>query len=379
MMLLVTDPGSYAAVYPQLLHAAWNGLTATDLVSPCFLLSVGISFSLSFTARLGRGATRGQLALHVVRRSLWLVLLGLVVNGFPAYHLPTLRLPGILQKIAFCYLLAALLYLACCGPGFQTGPDRQPSPRRSAVLLAAALLLLLGYWALLRYTPVPGFGPNRLDPVGYLGAWLDRRLFTVAHLWPWGTPTGTRPGQGVTYDPDGLLSSVPAVATVLFGALCGEWLQTARSGARKLVGMVVAGAVLTAVGEAASLAVPFNKRIWTSSYGFFVSGAALLLFALFYRVIDLGRWRRGLAPLLVLGTNAIFAFILGSLLTSLASLISLRGQGGRPTHVPGWVYAHLLTLSLPPRIASLTYALLFVAVNVALVSVLYRRRIFLRL
>ena len=366
MMLLVTDPGTYAAVYPQLLHAGWNGCTVTDLIFPSFLLAVGISLALSLGGRLKQGVAWSTLAARALRRSLLLILLGWIVNGFPYYHLSTLRLPGVLQRIGICYAAAALLYLLFSRRG--SHPLCRP-----AGLLAAALMLLVGYWALLRFTPVPGFGPNRLDPVGYLGAYLDRAVFTVPHLWPYG-----KDAEGaVTYDPEGLLSTLPALATVLFGALCGDWLGGASSGLRKAQGLLVAGGMMLAVGDLWSLVLPLNKRIWTSSFGLFATGASLLIFLFFYWIVDLRGWRRGLTPLLVLGTNAIFAYTVGSLLTSLVSL----ARFGQPHEQPlsAWIDYGLLRVSFSPRAASLGYALLFVAANIALVSTLYRRRIFLRL
>src|SRR4030081_76036 len=205
-MILVNNNGNEAQAYWPLKHAAWNGFTPTDLVFPTFLFLVGISTVYSTAARLAQGATRQSLFLHVLRRSIILYLLGLIVNSFPYFHLHTMRFYGVLPRIAICYLVVASLYLI--SPGW----------RSKATLAIAALA---GYWMLMRFVPVPGYGvPNRdiplLDRDANLTAWLDRQIFSASHLYE------------RTRDPEGLLSTIPALATALLGLLTGIWLRTLR-------------------------------------------------------------------------------------------------------------------------------------------------------
>jgi predicted acyltransferase len=366
-MILVTNPGTYSAVYWPLLHAEWNGWTLTDMIFPSFLFIVGVALTLSFKARTARGETRSRLALHLLQRAAILIVIGLFLNAFPYFDLHTLRIPGVLQRIALCYLIGGLLYLA---PVRKSEPDEPHSTRKRVFLLTAVIVVLAaGYWMTLRFVPVPGFGPDRLDTLGNLGAYIDRAVFTTRHMWAY----GTTPGLGVTFDPEGLFTTLPATANLLVGLLAGEVLRTRYSGARKVAALAFAGVVLFLAGMALNSLLPINKKIWTSSFLILSSGFSLMAFALCYWVVDLRRWRWWTAPALVFGTNAILAFTLTNMITPLMDAIHVHG--GLRLH--DWGY-RLFLPRLSPVHASLAYALLLVGVNTAIVSVFYRKRIFLR-
>ena len=371
-MILVTDPGTYSAVYPQLRHAEWNGATATDMIFPSFLVIVGVAITLSFAARLERGARPTHLLLHVLRRSALIFLLGLALNGFPDYHLHTLRIPGILQRIALCYAAASALCLAI-GAHERNHPHQ--TRRRAAVIAAVIFALLASYWALLKLVPAPGFGAGRLDSLGNLPAYLDRRVFGIRHLWPW----GLTPGYGVTYDSEGILSTLPALATTLFGVLAGECLRTAHARTRKALVLAAAGLALALLGLALSPLLPLNKRILTPTFALFSSGVALAVFALCYFVLDVKHWRRGITPFLILGTNAILAFALSTIITTTLDHIHVATRDGTSENLHAWLYHTLFATWLAPIHASLLYAITIVALNTILIYPLYRRRIFLRL
>jgi len=351
-MILVMNAGNWSTVYWPLLHAAWNGWTPTDMIFPSFLFIVGVSMTFSFASRIAKGAGRAGLAWHVVRRSAVLCALGLFLNAVPTFDLATLRIPGVLQRIALCYLGGGLLYLAA-------------ERRRVAVIAGVAAALLFGYWAMLRFVPVPGFGAGRLDSLGNLDAYVDRAVFGVHHLWPY----GLTPGHGVTYDPEGLLSTIPAVANLLFGILAGEWLRSERSGARRAARLAVAGAAVMLAGWLLNPVVPINKRIWTSSFALFSGGFSVLALALMYWLVDLRRWRWWTPPALVFGTNAIFAYSLAMVLSPLLSL----------ARAPHRVYALLFPALLNSYNASLAWAVLFVLLILALTWPLYRKGWFLRI
>lgn len=367
-MVLVTDPGTYSAVYPQLLHAAWMGATATDMIFPSFLFIAGVAVKLSFRSRIARGEDRRRLAWHVLRRSVIVFLLGLAVNGFPDYNLHMIRIPGILQRIAVCYLLGGLLYLGLGGALKEGEAGR--SGRRIGVLAGVTALLLAGYWALIKLVHVPGFGAGRLDSYGNLPAYIDRAVFGVNHLWAY----GLTPGVGVTYDPEGILSTLPALGNLLIGILAGEWMRTRHSGWRKAVGLLVAGIVLAALGWGLHPLLPINKRIWTSSFALFSSGISLVLFALCYAMVDLVRWRWWTAPALIFGTNAILAFALSSVITTLTDRIHV---GQLTLH--HWAHEHLFLTWLSPVNSSLGYAVAIVLLNMAILYPLYQKRIFLKI
>jgi len=358
-MILVNNNGSEEHAYWPLRHAAWNGFTPTDLVFPTFLFLVGISTVFSTASRLAQGATRQSLFLHVLRRSIILFLLGLVVNSFPFFHLSTMRFYGVLPRIAICYLIVASLYLI--SPGW----------RSKAALAAGALA---AYWILLRFVPVPGFGvPGHdiplLDRDANLTAWLDRQIFTASHLYE------------RTRDPEGLLSTIPALATALLGLLTGIWLRTKRTLIQKTSGIAIAGLTCVLLGLLWSPYFPINKKLWTSSYVLFAGGLSLLLLALCLTIVDLPEKKsttqnrsRLLKPFLIFGTNAIVAYVFSELLA--ATITSIHTHHGLVLEQS--IYRSIVLLTPNLALASLLYALLFVAVCWVVVAVLYRRKIFLK-
>jgi predicted acyltransferase len=354
-MILVNNQTG-PAPFHQLSHAAWNGFTATDLVFPTFLLLVGLTTVLSTAARLDRGATRKELFLHTLRRAILLILFGFVVNNFPFFHLATARYYGVLPRIAICYFVVATLYLL------------SPTWKDKVVI---AIACLIGYWVLMRFVPVPGFGvPTHGFPIndrdGNLAAWLDREIFSAPHLYE------------RTRDPEGLLSTIPAIATTLFGLLAGLWLRTANSTARKAAMLAIAGAIFLALGLAWDPFFPISKKLWTSSFTLYAGGWSLLLMAASIYVVDilrLGRPKDTAAhpllyqPLMVFGTNAILAYMISELGASILHAIHLKSP-----------IAHILATAIPhPAWYSLVYSLAFVFVCWLLVLPLYRKRIFLRI
>jgi predicted acyltransferase len=361
-MVLVTNAGNWNTVYWPLLHAQWNGWTPTDLIFPSFLFIVGVAMTLSFAARIAAGGARDTLARHVLGRTAVLIVVGLFLNGFPFFHLATIRIPGVLQRIGLCYLFGALLYL---------GTYNERARNRVATITGVTAALLVGYWALLRFVPVPGYGAGRLDSLGNLGAYLDRALFGIPHLWPY----GVTPGHGVTYDPEGMLSTLPAIATLLMGVLAGEGLRSDRPGMRKVAAFVASGLVLLTIGLLLDPVLPINKRIWTPSFALFTGGFNLLALALLYWMVDLRRWRGWTAPALVFGTNAIFAFALANVLTPLFGLIRI----GRTLGLANWFDGQVFSKFLGPYNASLAWAILFLSLNLALIWPLYRKKIFIRI
>lgn len=371
-MILVTDPGTYSAVFWPLLHAQWNGWTPTDMIFPGFLFAVGVAITLSFAARIERGANRATLARHVLFRSVAIFFIGLAINGFPDYNLHTIRIPGVLQRIALCYLAGALLYLAVNQAGNRTSERQRPRP--IALLAGIAVLLLSIYWALLKLVPVPGFGSGRLDSLGNIAAYVDRFLLGTNHMWAW----GLTPGHGVTFDPEGLLSTLPAIASLLVGVVAGEQLRTESSKNRKALTLAGAGLVLALAGWLLHPLLPINKKLWTSTFALFSGGVSLLIFSALYTILDIKRWRWWTPPALVLGTNAILAFALSNVITTLTYRIRVNLRDGSATTLNEWVYHCCFATWLPPVYASLAYAIAIVFLNIALVYPLYRRRIFLR-
>jgi len=328
-MVLVNNPGTWVAVYAPLKHAAWHGLTPTDVIFPFFLFIVGVAIPLS-------RPTAGR----VLRRAAVIFALGIVLNGLPRFDWATIRIPGVLQRIAVCYLIAALLFLTT---GWRT----------QAIVTAA---LLLGYWGAMTLVPVPGYGRGDLGPEGNLAAWLDRGLLGP-HIWR----------AARVYDPEGILSTVPAVATTLLGMLTGRWVQSARPTLAITRGLILAGVIGTALGAAWGVWFPVNKALWTSSYAVLTAGLALLVFAACYAAIEIRGWRRWATPFVVLGVNALALFFLSTLLAHVLTLIHV-GNG----HLQKWVFERAFAPWAAPVNASLAYAGTYVLVWWGGMWLLYR-------
>lgn len=357
-MILVNNAGDWSKTYRPLLHAEWHGWTPTDLIFPFFLFAVGVAIPFSFAGRLARsGGDLGPLHRQILRRAFLLFALGLFLNWFPftTVDWPVARIPGVLQRIAVVYLVAALAWL-------HLGPRSQTS--RAALTLA----LLAGSWLAMMLVPVPGYGTGDLSPDGNLSARIDH-LILGQHTWR------KAPGPG---DPEGILSTVPAIASALAGLFAADWLRSPRSPREKLKGLLLSGGIVTVAGLALVPFFPINKNLWTSTYVLFTTGLALLLLAAIYFLVDL-KHRDGWAhPFTIFGTNAIAAFFGSTLLAKILLLTKWTEPNGETVTLQGWLYRHSFGAWLPDYVASLAWALTYVAIWLGLMTVLYRRRIFLK-
>jgi predicted acyltransferase len=366
-MVLVNDPGSWSHIYPPLEHAEWNGWTPTDLIFPFFLFIVGVSLTLSFAAWIARGISRRSLVIHVVRRSALIFVIGLCLNGFPEFDLGSIRIMGVLQRIALCYLAAGLLYLAT----FQrdVGPDGAARVRANLrVTATVAVVLLVGYWALMTFVQVPGYGAGHLGKEDNLGAYIDRTLMG-GHLW----------SESVTWDPEGILSTFPAMASLLIGILAGEWLRSDRGAGRKAMGLAAAGLVLAVAGRLLHPFFPINKNLWTSTFVLFTGGFAMLALAACYWLVDVRAWRAWTPPFLVFGMNAILAYALAALVSEVSTDFEFLKFHGHETTLHGWVYDKFFVPHATPVNASLAFAVFFVLVIFAMLWPFHRGKIFLKM
>ncbi|HEX5268666.1 MAG TPA: DUF5009 domain-containing protein [Acidimicrobiales bacterium] len=361
-MVLVNDPAMGPPyLYHQLTHSPWNGWTFADTIFPAFLFMVGVAMPFSLARHLDGRAPKRSALLRIGRRVLLLVALGLLVNGFPLLlgdgHsvLGTLRLPGVLQRIAIAYLVAAVAVLFL-------------RPRHQAVLAAA---LLVGYWAALRWAPVPGYGAGSLTPHGNLAAWVDRTVFGRDHMYGGGVPG---------YDPEGLLGSVVAAAGVLFGNWAGMLLR-ARHPRRFTVAVLLTAAVgASGAGLLWSHDVPINKRMWTPSYVLLMTGLCLAALALCHVVFDRRSRVAGAAglPFRVLGANAVVVYF-GSELSAAALAHYHHAVKGIPdAPIPFWIWLRYLTAPFGTTGGALAYAGAVLLLWWIGLAVLYRRRWFLR-
>jgi predicted acyltransferase len=352
-MIMVNNNGQNELAYRWMNHSRWNGFTPTDLVFPTFLFVMGISLLLSAGAHRARKTPKPLLLRHILRRTVLLFLLGLVVNGFPFFHLETLRVYGVLQRFAVCYLLASLLQMLTA---------------RVSNYIALFASCLFVYWILLRWIPIPGHGlPGRdlplLDPDLNLTAYLDR------HIFPHRLFEATR-------DPEGLLSDLPSFATTLLGMIAGRWLVASRKESTKLLGMLGSGMLLLATGLLWSQSFPINKKLWTSSYVLYAGGWSLLILAVLYFAIEMKQWRgRWMSPWLVFGVNAIVAYVLSELLSSAVAVF----QASAGQSIQQFLYQRYFQNIGTPALGSLIYSILFAALCWIPAWLLYRRHIVVKL
>jgi predicted acyltransferase len=379
-MLLVNNPGSWGAIYPPLEHAAWNGWTPTDLIFPFFLFIVGITTHLSLESRRARGDDEGALLRQVIRRGLLIFLAGFLVNGFPYFtwgavdgianpsfiervvdRLYHWRIMGVLQRIGLAYMFAALL-------SFKTTLKQQ------VVIIAT---LLFGYWFAMTLVPVPPNGFLGIDVLGNppetLAAYFDRLLLDWGrfgnHLWV----------SSRTWDPEGPFSTIPAVGTAMLGIICGRWIKSPRPLSERLAGMFAVGALAMMLGLMWHWSFPINKSLWTSSYVLFTAGMAAVALATCMWIIDEQGVKGWTKPFVIYGMNPIVAFVGSGIAARLIYSILKVQSGGREIALETWIYQTFYASWLEPRNASLLFAITFVLVWLAILWVLYRRRIFVKL
>ncbi len=361
ILLMIVVNASGTGSFAQLQHSAWSGWTLTDLVFPFFLFITGVSLTFSFASRISARTSPGDISRrallpHILRRSAIIFLIGLLINAFPHYHLATWRIPGVLQRIALCYLFGSVLYL---WTGTRT---------RWAVIMA----LLVGYWLLMRFVPVPGFGIPTvniplLDPDRNLVAWLDRKLMW-GHLYE------------RVRDPEGLLSTLPAIANTLFGVAVGEWIRQLRADSAQLLRRLVSvGLACCIAGELWGLIFPINKKLWTSSYVLLTVGLAMLSFAACYWLLDVkkrrGRWT--IVPI-VFGTNCIFAYAFSEF-AAIASVVFKFRFHGNLINSENLLRAYSFDHIPQPQWSELGYALFYAAFCWSATWLLYHRKIFLKI
>jgi len=374
-MVIVNNPGDWGNVYAPLLHAPWHGLTPTDWIFPFFLFIVGVSIPLARRSSASVGT--------IARRAALIFALGMLLALYPRFDFATVRIPGVLQRIAVCYLAVALFH-RWVAQAFRPANTARPI----IITLAVAVTVLLGYWALVF---------RDLTPEGNLGAAIDRAIFG-SHLWR----------QSRTWDPEGLLSTMPAIATTLTGLVAGYVLTSECSSREKLRTLLLGALASLAIGYAWSFVFPLNKSLWTSSYVLVTSGLAGLLLAALHWALDDDGWRRpsgdgwrrpsgdgwrrpsgdgwrrplGLRlpahPFMILGRNALLLFVVSGFLAKTLALVRVDNGVGGTMALSRWIYVSWFAPFASPKNASLMYAFANLAVLFVLLWLLHRRRWYFR-
>lgn len=359
LMILVNNPGSWAHIYPPLRHARWHGWTPTDLVFPFFLFIVGVAISLSFSRRLEAGADRQQLLGKIIYRTVLIFVLGLFLNGFPftggSEQWVTLRIWGVLQRIAVCYLLAGLTVVLL-------------PTLKGRVGLTVALLLLFELG--MRLPLAAGWGAGSFALEDNFVRWLDLATIGAQHMYG---------GTGIPFDPEGLWSTLPAAATALLGFFCGEFLRREGALTRKLKTLILWGMAGVVTGQILHFIEPVNKQLWTVSYVILTAGLALLTLAVSIWAMDIRRWTRWTKPAVVFGSNALVVFVGSGIMARLLVLIKVPGGGSGEISLKYWLYSNLFVSWAGPLNGSLFFALTFILVWLGVLWILYARRIFLKI
>jgi predicted acyltransferase len=358
-MILVNNPGDWGNIYAPLKHAAWNGCTPTDLIFPFFLFIVGVSIAYAMGSKKADPALHNQLLLKAFKRALILFGLGLFLSLYPKIFtapieaLKVVRIPGVLQRIALVFFFATLIFLK--------------NSEKNIFRIFVGLLVF--YWAMMTFVPVPHVGYPNLEKETNLGAWIDRSILTEAHLYK----------SAKTWDPEGLFSTIPAIATGLFGVLVGLYLKRKDiDAATKIAWLFSAGTVAVLAGLLWDLEFPINKALWTSSFVLYTGGMATVILALSYWIIDIHRYTRFTTPFVVYGVNAITVFFLSGLIPRTLNLIRVKMPDGTETGAQSWLYQSFYTPYFSPVNASLAWAFTQILFWFVILWIMYRKKIFIK-
>jgi len=353
LMILVNSPGDPGAVYAPLTHVVWNGWTFADTVFPSFLFIVGVSLVFSFARQEEKGTPNSAYMVRLLRRTIILFALGLFLNSFPSFQLSTIRIPGVLQRIALCYFFASLIVLN--------------AGLRGRILWLVGLLA--SYWLMIRFIPVPGIGAGVLEPGKNFAAWVDS-LFLSGHMWSY---------YGGAWDPEGIVSTIPAIATTLFGVLTGQWLRSSLPERRKIAGMVCAGLFLLIAGCILDRWLPINKSIWTSTFSIFMAGVALVCLAFFHWSIDIADFSRWAKPLIILGLNPITVYVLSEVLDTILRILNVPMSKGQVINCQTYMFKSLCVPIAKSETASLIYGVLTLLSMYLVAWIMWRKRLFIKI
>jgi predicted acyltransferase len=355
-MILVNNPGTWNHIYWPLEHAEWDGWTPTDLIFPFFLFIVGVSITLALGRRVEGGGSKRDLYLKIVRRTALIYGLGLFLAGFPYFNFSTIRLSGVLARIAVCYLCTALIFVK--------------TNWRTQGWIAA--VILVAYWAVMTHVATPGYAAGDMSKQASIASFVDRKVLGN-HIWK---------GGDKVYDPEGILSTFPAIATTLLGVLAGHWLRRRLSDYEKVAGLFVAGVAGVVAGWCLNPFFPINKALWTSSYVLFTAGLALQLLAFCYWLIDIKGYKRWSLTFRVFGVNALAVFVLTGFMARVMTIKEwwnfTRTDGTTGANLQTFIYQRAFASWLSPVNASLAFAVCFVLLWLGLMGILYKKKIYIK-
>lgn len=358
-MILVNNPGDWGHIYAPLEHASWHGCTPTDLIFPFFLFIVGVSITYAMSSKKADTQAHGQTILKAAKRAAILFGLGLFLSLYPKIFtdpvaaLSTVRIPGVLQRIAVVFLISSIIFLK--------------NSEKNIMRIAGGILIL--YWIIMTFIPVPGTGYPNLEKETNMGAWIDRSILTEAHLWK----------SAKTWDPEGILSTVPAIASGLIGVLVGAFLRRKDlEDSYKISWLFCTGLMLFIGGMVWGLQFPLNKSLWTSSFVLYTGGLATMILAFCYWIIDVNKYSGYTLPFVVYGKNAITVFFLSGLLPRTMNMIKVSNADGTESGLQSWLYNNLFSAHFSPINASLAWAIAQICFWFIILYIMYRKHIFIK-
>ncbi|AEE98011.1 acyltransferase family protein [Mahella australiensis] len=349
-MIFMNNPGNSKYTSPLLLHAPWNGITLADLFFPCFIFVMGMVIPVSFGKRMAKGQTKGQLIAHLLKRSAMLFLIGLFLNAFPCFDMQHVRILGVLQRIALVYFFSGLIFLF--------------SSTMSMFIISAAILI--GYYLLLRFVPVPGYGAGVFERTGNLIQYIDLKLLK-GHLY---TPD---------WDPEGLLSTLPAIASSLLGILTGCLLVSDKKNTNKLYIMLVCSALAFISSIITQKWFPLNKNLWSSSFVLFTTGFALLLLSVCYWLADINNLATLIKPFIIFGSNAILVYTLSEMMTKILGCVKVEVSSGTLIMLKEWLFENWFAQWAGNYAGSLLYSAAYTLLWFIPMAVLYYKKIFIKI
>ena len=350
-MIIVINPGSWKYIYSPLRHANWHGLTLADLVFPFFLFIVGVSITFSFSKNLELNLPKKNLYPKIVKRALILFVLGLFINSFPNFDFVNIRVMGVLQRIAICYFLVSLIFLNT----------------KLSTQISLAIMFLFIYWAIMELINVPNIGIGNYEKGNNAAAYLDRFILN-GHM-------GYYQRMG---EPEGFVSTLPSLSTTLFGVFTGYFLKLKKHPNQTTLILLISGIVLVCLGLLWSIWLPINKNLWTSSFTILTGGLALIVYSVFYYIVDVLNYKKISKPFIVFGMNAITVYVLSIVVAKLIQLPKFLGDDGSLYHIKALFYNNILAPILGNYNASLAYALLYTSIWCGIMWILYNKKIFIK-
>ena len=349
-MILVNNPGSWKYIYPPFKHAEWHGWTYTDTIFPFFLFIVGVSITFALSKRLELTPSKSTVYRKIIFRTLVIFGIGLFLNAFPFFHLSSIRIMGVLQRIALCYFAASIIFVN--------------TTKRGQFIWAITLLMV--YWAFMTLFPVPDVGSGSFVKNGNFAAYIDRFVLS-GHMW----------SQSKTWDPEGLFSTLPAISTTLFGVLTGHLLKSKLSAYNKIRNMLGWGIVGVLVGYIWNLWLPINKSLWTSSYSVLMAGLASIVLAVCYYIIDIKGYKKISHPFVVFGMNAIAMFVLSVFIAKFLYIIKIIRNDGIIS-LQGFIYSEFYQMVFGNYLGSFLFALSFILILYLVAWILYKNKVFIK-